>query len=83
MEDYDRCKELSCLKYWEINNLYGWAMSQNLPVNKFEWIKYTSQFNEYLKKNYSEESDKGYFLEVDVQYPEKLHELHIDLPFFS
>ena len=58
-------------------------MSQNLPVNKFEWIKYTSQFNEYLKKNYSEESDKGYFLEVDVQYPEKLHELHIDLPFFS
>ena len=33
------------------------------------------------KKNYNEESDEGYFLEVDIQYPEKLHELHNDLPF--
>ena len=59
MKDYDKYKELPCLKYWEVNNLYGWAMSQNLPVNKFKWIKYTSQFNEVLKKNYSEESDEG------------------------
>ena len=56
-------------------------MSQNLPVNKCEWIKYTSQFNEDFKKIYSGESDEGYFLKVDVQYPEKFHELHIDLPF--
>ena len=34
-------------------------------------------------KNYNEESNEGYFLEVDVQYPEKLHELHKDLPFLS
>ena len=56
-------------------------MSQKLPVNNFEWIKDTSQFNEDFIKNYNEESDEGYFLEVDVQYPEKLHELHNDLPF--
>ena len=56
-------------------------MSQNLPVNNFEWIKDTSQFNEDLINNYNEESDEGYFLEVDVQYLEKLHELHNDLPF--
>ena len=45
----------------------------------FDWIKDDSQFNEDFIKNYNEESDKGYFLEVDVQYPEKLHELHNDL----
>ena len=43
-------------------------MSQKLPVNNFEWIKDTSQFNEDFIKNYNEESDEGYFLEVDVQY---------------
>ena len=56
-------------------------VGQQLPVNNFEWIKDTSQFNEDFIKNYNEESDKGYFLEVDVQYPEKLHELHNDLLF--
>ena len=56
-------------------------MSQKLPVNNFEWIEETSQFNEYLKKDYNEESDEEYFLEVDVQYPEKSCELHNDLPF--
>ena len=56
-------------------------MLQKLPLNKIEQIKDTSQFNEDFKKNYNEESDEGYFLEVDVQYPKKLHELHNDLPF--
>ena len=55
-------------------------MSKKLPVNKFEWIEETSQFNENFVKNHNEESKK-YFLEVNVQYPEKLHDLHIDLPF--
>ena len=70
---------MGCIQYWDVNNLYGWAMSQKLPVNNFEWIKDTSQFNEDFIKNYNEESDEGYFLEVDVQYLEKLHELHNDL----
>ena len=56
-------------------------MSQKLAVNSFEWIKNTFQFNEDFIKNYNEESDEGYFLEVDVQYLEKLHEVHNDLPF--
>ena len=56
-------------------------MLQKLPVNNFEWIEDTSQFNEDFIKNFNEKSDGGYFLEVDVQYPEKLHELHSDLPF--
>ena len=55
-------------------------MSQKLPVNNFDWID-TSQFNEDFIKDCNEESDEGYFLQVDVQYLEKLHDLHNDLPF--
>ena len=52
MKDYDKSKELSYIKYWDVNNLHGWAMSQELSVNNFEWIKDTAQFNEDLIKNY-------------------------------
>ena len=80
MKDYDKNKESSYLKYWDVNNLYGWAMSQKLPVNKFEWDEDTSQFNEDVIKIYNEENDEGYFLEVDVQYTKNLHKFHNDLP---
>ena len=52
-----------------------------MNANKFWWIEDISSFNEGFIKNYDEESDEGYFLEVDVQYPEILLELHNDLPF--
>ena len=81
MEDYGKNKEPSYLKYWDVNNLYGWEMSQTLPGNKFECIKDTSKFIEDFIKNYSEESNIGYILEVYVQCPKRLHELHNDLPF--
>ena len=80
---YDESKESLYLNYWNVNNLYGWAMSQKLPVNNFEWIEETSQFNKDFIKNYNEESDEGYFLEADDHYPEKLHELHNCSPFLS
>ena len=48
MKDYDKNIELSYLQNWNLNNLDGWAMSQKLPVNVFERIKDTSQFNEGL-----------------------------------
>ena len=73
MKDYDKNKESSCLQYLDVNNLYGWAMSQKLPVNNFELIEDTSQLNEDFMKSYTEENDEGYFLEVDVQYPKQLH----------
>ena len=83
MKDYIKNKELSHIQYWDVNNLYGWAMSHELPVNNFERIKDTSRFNEDFTKNYNEESNEGYFLEVDVQYLEELQELHNDLPFLQ
>ena len=61
--------------------IYGWALSQKLPINNFEWIEETFQFNEDFIKNYNKEEDEVYFLEVDIQYPEKLQEPHNDLPF--
>ena len=72
---------MSYVQYLDVNNLYGWAMLQKLPVNHFEWIKDTSQFNEDFIKNCNEENDERYFVELDVQYLQKLHELHNDLLF--
>ena len=56
-------------------------MSQKLSVNCFKWVENTSQFNENFIKSYNDASDAGYFLEVDVQYSEKIHNLHNDLFF--
>ena len=67
MTGYDRNKESSYLQYWDVNN--------------FEWIKDASQFNDDFIKNCNEESDEAYFLKVDVQYSENVHNLHNDLPF--
>ena len=53
MKNYDKKKELSNIQYLDVNNLYGQAMSQKLLVNNFDWIKYTSQFNEDFIKNYN------------------------------
>ena len=81
MKNYDKNKESSYIQYLEANNLYGWAMSQKLPVNGFKWVKNTSKIDEKFIKNYDEDSDKGYIFEVDVKYPRRLHDLHSDLPF--
>ena len=56
-------------------------MSQKLPVNDFKWVEETSQFNEDFIKMYNQDSDIGYFIEADVLYPAKLHEVYNDLPF--
>ena len=55
-------------------------MPQKLPVNGFKWVNDVSRFNEDFVKNYNENSDIGYFLEVAVEYPKKLFGSHKDLP---
>ena len=53
IKDYNKSKELSYNQYWDVNDLYGWVMLEKLPVNNFEWIKDTSQFNENFMKSYN------------------------------
>ena len=60
-----------------MNNLYGWAMNEYLPYCGFEWLKNIDKFD---VMSINEKSPIGYFLEVDLEYPEELHELHDDFP---
>ena len=77
MKNYDKNKESSYVQYLDPNNLYGWAMSQKLPVDGFKWITDTSlineKFNKFIRliKNYDEDSIKGYIFEVDIDYPKE------------
>ena len=73
-------REWSYLKYWDVNNLFGRAMSLKLAVNYFKWVENISKLNEDFIKGYNDESHEEYFLEVYVEYPERLHSLHNDLP---
>ena len=71
MKIYDKKIESSYIEYLDANNLYGWVMSQKLPVNNFKWVKQEelSKFNEYFIKNFDANSHKGYFIEVDIDHP--------------
>ena len=79
MKNYDKSIESSYLMYLDANNLDGWAMFQKLPVNGFKWEDDLSRFNERFIKSYNENSNKGYFLEVDVEYLKKVFGSHNDL----
>ena len=77
MNDYDLKRPSLFITYLNINNLYGWAMSEYLPYAGFKWLKNVDEFDMML---ISEKSLTGYFLEVDLKYPDELHELHNDYP---
>ena len=81
MKDYHKNKKGSYLKYWDVNNLHEWALSKKVACKWFEivWRSFSIQW--WFYRSYNEETDEGYF--VDVQYPEKLHELYNDLPFLT
>lgn len=69
------------IMYLDANNLYGWAMSQSLPVNNFGWL--TRGEIEILQENLMTlpaDGTEGYILEVDLEYPRELHDLHNDYP---
>ena len=85
MKIYD--KEIEIIQIQIINifrfkQFNGWEMSQKLPVNGFMlYNDHLSDFNEEFIKNYNENSDEGYFLQVDSEYPKQLWGSHKDLPF--
>ena len=81
MKDYDKKKKSSCIQYLDANNLYCKAMTEKLPVRGFRWMDDISKIDEDFVKDYDKNDVKGYILDVDVDYPNKLKNLHSDLPF--
>ena len=79
IKNYDENKESSFLIYDDAHNLHRFAMCKKLPVSNFKWIDDLSIFTEDFIKNYDEDSDIGYNLEVDVEYPKSFHKLHRSL----
>ena len=79
MKKYDEKAPSKYIMYLDANNLYGWAMSQYLPTGGFRWMTEKQIDNIDLFK-YKEDSKKGLILEVDLDYPEDLHDLHNDYP---
>ena len=78
MQSYDSLKPSSYLMYFDVNNLYGWAMCQPLPYADFQWVSNILNFD---VSSITLDSSIGYILEVDLEYPQHLHDAHTDLPF--
>lgn len=85
LKNYDSKKESNYLMYLDANNLYGWAMIQNLPYDELEFEdNFDQNMNIEQLKSYIKELNnigKGCILEVDLEYPKELHDLHNDFPF--
>ncbi|XP_066588118.1 uncharacterized protein [Prorops nasuta] len=77
---YDPMKDDVYLMYFDVNNLYGWAMSQALPYAEFKWVDNCENFD---VNNIDTNITLGYILEIDLKYPQSIHNSHIDLPFCS
>ena len=74
LPDYDATKASKYIMYLDANNLYGWSMSQCLPTHGFHWVESIDV------TQVPDNSGEGYILEVDVDYPQHLHDHHNDYP---
>ena len=79
MKTCDKKTPSKYIMYLDANNLYGWAMSQYLPTSGFKWMT-KNHIDKIDLAKYTEDSNKGLILEVDLAYPEELHDLHNDYP---
>ena len=79
MNDINKNKELSCCKYWDVNDLHAWGMSQSLPIYCFIWDQNASQFEDFIK-SYNEESwMREIFLQLIFNIQKIYNDLHNDL----
>ena len=79
MKEYDEKAPSKYIMYLDANNLYGWAMSQYLPTGGFKWMT-QKQIDKINLAKYEEDNKKGLILEVGLEYPKELHDLHNDYP---
>lgn len=79
MDTYDEKEDSSYIVYVDCNNLYGYSMMQHLPIRGFKWCE--EEFDTEKILNIADDADMGFMFEVDLGYPEKLHDLHNDYPF--
>lgn len=79
MQNYNKSKPSKYLTYLDANNLYSWAMSQHLPTGNFKWLT-EKEIQKLNIDNLQHDDNKGFILEVDLQYPKPLHHKHNDLP---
>ena len=79
VEGYDPEKSNSHILYLDANNLYGWAMSQPLPTGGFQWVEDCDRLADSVK-NLPADGAEGYILEVDLEYPQGLHDEHNSYP---
>ncbi|XP_043471972.1 uncharacterized protein LOC122504790 [Leptopilina heterotoma] len=78
MKNYNESEETSYIMYFDANNLYGWAMVQSLPYGGFKWVENVDNSFDF---NVADDAPTGYILEVDLDYPDHLHDKHSDFPF--
>ena len=76
---YSKSDKNKTIMYWDPNNLYGWAMTQNLPYCDFKFLS-QKKFDSFDLKSISENSKVGYILEVNLEYCKELHDIHSDYP---
>ena len=83
MKNYNKKAKSSYLQNLDANKLYRWAMCKKLPIDGFKWSKNLKIYTEDFIKRYDDDddSDRGYLLEVDHEYPKTLHKTHKDLAF--
>ena len=81
MKDYDKKKKSSYIQYLDANNLYGKAMTEKLSGRGFRWMDDISRMDEDFVRGYDKNDNKGYILEVGVDYSNELQNLHSGLLF--
>uniref|UniRef100_A0A6P7FC78 DNA-directed DNA polymerase n=1 Tax=Diabrotica virgifera virgifera TaxID=50390 RepID=A0A6P7FC78_DIAVI len=92
MSTYDPTQPSKYIMYLDVNNLYGWAMSEYLPFGGFKWIEDVTKFGVASKStklpkghidimSIPNAAKEGYFFQVDLEYPRELHDKHKDFPF--
>ena len=75
MKCYGSNRESKFIVYLDATNLYAWEISQYLPYSGFKWLN-SEEINRFDVTSIEENSPMGYILEVDLEYPDELHELH-------